>query len=60
MTTLLSAVAGALAAFLGLVRPLAVPCLARIPWPLCVPGAGQVRYVPSLPGDWSPNRGGEP
>lgn len=55
---LLSAVAGALAAFLGLVRPLEVPRLVLVPWTPVVPGRGQVPHVRCLPGDWTPMTGG--
>ena len=60
VTDLLSAVAGALAAFLGLVRPLALPCLAVPPRVPCIPGGGQVAHVPRLPGRYTPMTGGEP
>jgi len=59
---ILSAMAGALAALLGLVRP-----LPAVPPPLAPPvlsGAMASPYVPrfslGLPGDWTPQTGGMP
>lgn len=60
MTALLHAVAAAPAPFLGGWRLLAVPCLAVAPWVPAAPGAGQVPHVRRLPGDWTPQTGGEP
>jgi hypothetical protein len=61
MTRLLSAVAGALSALLGLACPLlAVSRLVLPPRVPCVPGGGQVAHVPRLPGDYTPQTGGEP
>lgn len=60
MTALLRAVAAALAPFLGGWRLPAVPCLVLPPWVPCIPGGGQVPHVRRLPGDWTPQTGGEP
>lgn len=60
MTRFLATVAVTLGHLLGLARPLAVPCLAVPPRMPCTPGAGQVPHVPRLPGDWTPQTGGEP
>jgi hypothetical protein len=60
MTRVLSALAGALGALLGLARPLAdVPCPVPLPVP---PSAFSSPWVPrlslGLPGDWTPQTGG--
>lgn len=61
MTRLLSAVASALAALLGLARPLAVPPLLPAAVPL-VSGTPAWQPLPplGLPGGYTPQTGGEP